>query len=135
LHFESNSDGHIRIAQLVEGGVVEQLFPNPEKGLTDDRLRPFVPRALPADDHWLRFDDRRGRERLLILFSPSRESLERYPLSAPGVSQEVLEIASRRRGDKGLIVEADETVPAEQGFYAVSLDGGPIIQELVLIHE
>jgi hypothetical protein len=131
LHFTSNRDGYIRLSALDAERMPTPLFPNPGKGLTDDRLRAREPRLLPDEKFWMRFDHQPGVERLLVVFAPRHEELDRIPLDG----REALRIAARRQGSKGILIEAEEADEGEAGIYLVSLDGGPIVQEIVLRHE
>lgn len=131
LHFTSNRDGYIRLSLLDAERQATLLFPDPAKGLADDRLLARAARLLPDERFVLTFDGQPGIERLLVVFAPRREEVDRVPLEG----REAVQIAEQRQGRKGILVEADDAVEAEAGVYLVSLDGGAIIQEIVLRHE
>lgn len=131
LRFESNRDGFLELFLVAPDGSLRALFPDPGKGLHDNRLQAFHSRVLPDEDFWFRFDDQPGLERLLAVFSPDAEDLKAMPRAA----ENLFRLAADRQGSKGLLVEVATGSGGDPRVYSVSLDGGPVIQEIVLRHE
>ncbi len=146
LHFQSNQDGYISLLQL-SGAKSEVLFPAPGKGFFDGFISAHEDRVLPGQEAWFRFDHRTGIEKLVVVFSPELEPLERIlpgreprqeprePLQPPRGPSRLAQLASLPPGAKGLVVESELDDPNLVGSYAVSLTGEPIVLEIQLVHQ
>jgi Domain of unknown function (DUF4384) len=137
LHFVSNSDGQILLIQLGASGTSSLLFPNPGRGLADNRLQAGEDRILPSDAHWFRFDANAGTERLLVLFARDAAELQRFPVKpqmGPAETKEVLQTANHIEGSKDLVIETETRAVSEIGTYGVNLKGEPVVLEISLQH-
>ncbi len=139
LHFQTNRDGYISLLQLSDDSS-QVLFPAPGKGFADSFISASEDRVLPGPNAWFRFDHRTGIEKLVVVFSPELEALERIipgrePLRAPVEEDRLAQLASLPPGAKGLVVESERQDPTQVGHYAVSLTGEPIVLEIQLVHE
>lgn len=137
LHFLSNVDGYLRLIQTGSSGGSTCLFPDPTKGLTQDRLTAGQERILPGESYWFRFDQNAGVERLVVLFAKDRATLERFPTKQqmnPQETTELLQIASRVQGSKDLVIETETRQASEVGTYAVNTVGGEVVLDIVLQH-
>lgn len=137
LHFLSNRDGVISLLQLGSSGQPSMLFPDPEKGLTDQFLRSGEDRILPSPGSWFRFDDEPGTERILVVFAGEQDELDstlyREPRSRSLDSGLTL-LASTAKGSKDLVIETETESYSEIGTYAVNVAGKPVILEIELEH-
>jgi hypothetical protein len=136
LHFVSNTGGQILLVQMGASGTSSLLFPNPSKGVTDNRLKPGEDRVLPGESYWFRFDSNPGTERLVALFASDAE-LERFPVKSemgPADTKALLQTVSHVRGSKDLVIETETQTASEIGTYGVNLKGEPVILEIVLQH-
>lgn len=137
LHFRSNVDGYLTLIQLGTSGTSTVLFPDAAQGLVDNRLSAGSDLIVPGQDHWLRFDDNAGEERLLVLFARSQEEASQFkvqPAMNTVQTAALVERAAAVRGSKDLVVETETVNAAEIGTYGVHLGGHPVVLELVLQH-
>lgn len=138
LHFRGNTEGRIVIVQLGTSGVSSVLFPDAEKGLGDNRVRANRSHVLPSGDHWFRFDNKAGRERLLVFFARNQQELDRaFPTQRvmdAAATTALLRAVERSRGSKDLFIERETKEPSEIGDYAVNVAGKPIALEIDLTH-
>lgn len=138
MHFRGNADGRIVIVQLGTSGASSILFPSAEKGLAQNRVRANRDHVLPSDEHWFRFDDKAGTERLLVLFARDQEALDRafptQPTMDAAATAALLRIVRQSRGGKDLFIEKETREPSEIGDYAVNIAGKPIALEIELTH-
>jgi hypothetical protein len=137
LHFRSNVDGYISLIQLGTSGSAQLLFPDVEVGLVDNRLGAFVDRVLPSIDHWFRFDETPGAERLLVLFARSREELGTFPVRRsmePAQTASLFSATRQITGSKDLRIETEVQAATKIGTYGVNVAGKPVILEIVLQH-
>lgn len=137
LHFLSNVDGYVRLIQTGSSGGSRCLFPDPAKGMAEDRLVAGKERILPAEEHWFRFDDNPGTERLVALFGPGRADLERFevkPEMNPQETRKLLQLASHVQGSKDLVIETETQKVSEVGTYVVNRAGGEVVLDIVLQH-
>ena len=138
IHFSSNADGQIALLQMGASGGASLLFPDTAKGLTDSRITAGQDRVLPGGSHTLRFDEKAGTERLLVVFARRQEDVDALPIGPtmdPKAAQAVLQTAENLRGSKDLIVETETQSVSEVGTYGVNLSGKPVILEIALKHE
>jgi hypothetical protein len=138
IHFSSNADGQIALLQMGASGGASLLFPDTAKGLTESRITAGQDRVLPGGSHTLRFDERAGTERLLVVFARRQEDVDALPIGPtmdPKAAQAVLQTAENLRGSKDLIVETETQSVSEVGTYGVTLSGKPVILEIALKHE
>lgn len=131
LYFSSSTGGYISLAQRNKNSSLTFLFPSPEKGLTDTRIKPSVNRILPGENVWLKFDDKPSTERVVILFADSPKSLSILVQTA--VSSEAP--IEGQLGSKDLVLEVEESEPSQIGTYLVSRDGRAVIQNIFLKHQ
>jgi hypothetical protein len=131
LHFSSSTGGYISLAQRNKNGSLTFLFPSPEKGLFDTRIKPSVNRILPSENVWLKFDDKPSTERILILFADSPKSLTTLVQSAT-TSEAPIE---GQLGSKDLVLDVEESEPSQIGTYLVSRDGRAVIRDIFLKHQ
>jgi hypothetical protein len=137
LHFRSNTDGHIALLQLGSSGAGRALFPDPGQGLTENRLIANQDRILPSAEHWFRFDDKPGTERLIVVFARSQAELDQIPIEQGLGSRgggNLVDRVRQVRGSKDLLVETETRTASEVGTYGVSLSGQPVLLEIVLEH-
>lgn len=138
LRFESNRAGYISLL-LLDGERSEILFPRPDLGLSDHRMKANEVRTLPSPEAWLRFDHQKGIERILVIFAPDAEAVRQQmrPESRPdtATARSVVQLAGNLRGSKGLLVETERSSSAELGTYAVNPRGNLIMLEIHLTHE
>ncbi len=138
LHFRSNTSGHVLLVQLGSSGRSSVLFPDPKKGLSENRLRAQEDHVLPSTERWFKFDKNAGTETLLVLFARSQSEIDRpFPTRATMDAEQtgaLLELASDATGRKDLIIETETREETEIGTYAVSVAGKPIILQVVLKH-
>lgn len=138
LHFLSNRDGLISLLQLGSSGVPSMLFPDSEKGLSDQLLRAGQDRILPTPEAWFRFDAEPGTERIIVVFAADEgqlgSTLYREPRSEK-LDSDLVRLASSARGRKDLMIETETENYAEIGTYAVSAVGKPVVLEIALEHE
>jgi Domain of unknown function (DUF4384) len=138
LHFRSNADGRILLIQLGSSGTANVLFPDPEKGVSDNGLHAGEDAILPAPGRWFKFDSSSGTERLLVLFARSQEEIEHsfHPRPYMSAAETVLirQAAHHRTGAKDLMIETETEEVAEVGTYAVSVSGKPMVLEIALQH-
>jgi Domain of unknown function (DUF4384) len=138
VHFRSNADGYISLIQLGASGSSNILFPEPAKGLSDNRLSADQDRVLPSEKAWFRFDSSSGTETLLVLFGRNADDLRGFPVEPSmdsGATQALLRSTGPVRGSKDLILEMEPEKASEVGTYAVSLRGKPIVLEIKLKHQ
>lgn len=138
LHFRGNADGRIVIVQLGTSGVSSVLFPDAGKGLAQNRIRANGDHVLPSDEHWFRFDEKAGTERLLVLFARNQNELDRVfptqPVMDAAATAMLLRTVQQSRGGKDLLIERETREPSEIGDYAVNVAGKPIALEIALTH-
>ena len=137
LHFVSNSDGRILLIALGASGTSTVLFPDPDKGLAENRLKAGEDRILPSETHWFRFDANAGTERLLVLFARNASELERFPVKpkmGPAETRAVLQTANHIEGSKDLVIETETRAASDVGTYGVNLKGEPVVLEISLQH-
>lgn len=138
LHFSGNSDGRIMILQLGSSGTASVLYPDPRKGIVDNAIVANVDQVLPTPQHWFRFDDQAGTERLLVLFARSQRDIEETYHVRPQMdaiaTAEILETIEGPRGRKDLRIETETADPQRIGTYTVSVDGKPVVLQIVLRH-
>jgi hypothetical protein len=137
VHFSSNADGQIALLQMGASGGARLLFPDPAQGLANSLITAGQNRVLPSEEHTLRFDEKAGTERLLVVFA-RQEDVKTLPISPTmGVKamEEVLQTAKELRDSKDLIVETETQSAPEVGTYGVNLSGKPVILEIALKHE
>jgi hypothetical protein len=137
LHFVSNSDGRILLVQMGASGTSTLLFPDPGKGLAENRIRAGEDRILPGEAHWFRFDANAGTERLLVMFARDDAELDRFPVKpkmGPAETKSLLQTASHIEGSKDLVIETETRTASEVGTYGVNLKGEPVILEISLQH-
>jgi hypothetical protein len=138
LHFRSNSDGHVLLVQLGSSGTSSVLFPDPSRGLIQNRLHAQEDHVLPSPARWFKFDKNAGTETLLVLFARTQSELDRsFPTHTMMDAEEtgaLLELVNDAPGRKDLVIENENQEPAEVGTYAVSVAGNPIILQVVLKH-
>jgi hypothetical protein len=138
LHFRSNSDGRVLLVQLGSSGTSSVLFPDPAKGLVENRLRAREDQVLPSPARWFKFDKTAGTETLLVLFARSQVDLDRSFPTRPVMDAEqtgaLLELVNDAIGRKDLVIETETQEAAEVGTYAVSTAGKPFILQVVLKH-
>jgi hypothetical protein len=138
IHFRSNADGQIALLQMGASGDASLLFPNAAKGLPDSAITAGQDRILPSGSSWLRFDEKPGTERLLVVFARRQEDVDALPISPtmdPKATRTVLQTAESLRGSKDLLVETETQSASEVGTYGVTLSGKPVILEIMLKHE
>lgn len=137
LHFRSNSAGFISILQLGASGSSQILFPDSDQGLVDAAFPANEERILPSKDHWFRFDQNPGKERLIVIFARDRNELDSLPLMQRmdrPATDDLIRSASHLRGSKDLVIETEAQTSSEIGTYGVNLKGQPVILEIVLEH-
>ncbi|HEV7486087.1 MAG TPA: DUF4384 domain-containing protein [Thermoanaerobaculia bacterium] len=138
LHFRSNSDGHVLLVQLGSSGTSSVLFPDPARGLAQNRLHAQEDHVLPSPARWFKFDRNAGTETLLVLFARTQPELDKsFPTHTTMDAEEtgaLLELVNDAPGRKDLIIEDETREPTEVGTYAVSVAGKPIILQVVLKH-
>lgn len=137
LHFRANAPGHIALIELGASGTARVLFPDLAAGLGDDRLPADEDRVLPGPQHWFRFDDHPGTERLLVLFAHDREDLDPLPARPQLGRQETVALLDRTRplrGSKDLVIETESHTSSEIGTYGVNLRGKPVVLNITLEH-
>ena len=138
LHFRSNSDGHVLLVQLGSSGTSSVLFPDPARGLVQNRLHALEDHVLPSPARWFKFDRNAGTETLLVLFARTQAELDKsFPTHTTMDAEEtgtLLELVNDAPGRKDLVIENETREPAEVGTYAVSVAGKPIILQVVLKH-
>ena len=137
LHFRGNAEGHIALLQLGSSGAGTVLFPDPEKQLTDSVLIANEDRILPSAEHWFRFDDNPGTERLLVFFARSREDLDHFPANSALDEQAtgtLVATAKSIQGSKDLMIETETRKASEIGTYGVNVAGRPVVLEITLKH-
>lgn len=137
LHFRSNAEGHIALLQLGSSGTGRVLFPDPGQGLTENRLIANEDRILPSAGHWLRFDDKAGTERLIVVYARSQADLDKFPLKrdlGPRETEVLAEKVQEVRGSKDLLIETETRTASEVGTYGVNLSGQPVVLEITLEH-
>jgi hypothetical protein len=139
LHFRSNTDGRILLVQLGSSGTSGVLFPDPEKGLTENAVVAQADYVLPTSTHWFKFDASPGTEKLLVLFARSQPELDHaFPTRTSmdaAQTAELLQVANHVTGGKDLLIETETHQTAEVGTYAVSVAGKPIVVQIVLKHK
>lgn len=138
IHFRGNADGRIVIVQLGTSGVSSVLFPDGRKGLSQNRIRANRDHVLPSEDHWFRFDEKAGTERLIVLFAKNQDELDRafptQPVMDAAATAALLRTVQQSRGGKDLLIERETREPSEIGEYAVNVAGKPIALEIALTH-
>lgn len=137
LHFRSNADGYLMLIQLGASGTSSVLFPNPSLGLVDSYIAAGEDRILPGPNHWFRFDQQPGVERLLVLFAASEADLERFPTRPNmdvGTTRQLLNATVPLQGSKDLMIETETRVASEIGTYGVNVRGQPVVLEIHLQH-
>jgi hypothetical protein len=138
LHFVSNADGRVLLIQMGASGASTLLFPDPVKGLADNRLKAGEDRILPSDSHWFRFDTNPGIERLLVLFARDTAELERFPVKpamGPEETQAVVRAANHVAGSKDLVIETEMRTASQIGTYGINLKGDPVVLQIALQHQ
>ncbi len=71
LHFQTNRNGRIMIAQKQKNGEHRVLFPDPRVNNGDDRIAADVDTTIPGSSKaWFVFDDKPGQEVLLVHVMP-----------------------------------------------------------------
>ncbi len=137
LFVESNSDAYLFLAQVDADGEGQVIFPGKNYREHSGQVRAHEPQTLPGIRHFLRFDEKPGTERLLILLARERSLLEpllRSDRVAPQLIQDLTRAARELRGSKTLLVEEFEDPGPEASTYAVELSGNSVLFELFLIH-
>jgi hypothetical protein len=138
LHFRSNSDGRVLLVQLGSSGTSSVLFPDPAKGLLENRLRAQEDQVLPSPARWFKFDKTAGTETLLVLFARTQVDLDRSFPTRPIMDAEqtgaLLEVVNDATGRKDLVIENEKVDASEVGTYVVSTAGKPFILQVVLRH-
>lgn len=138
LHFRANTNGQIVLVQLRTSGPSSVLFPDPDKGLRSNDVRANRDHVLPSAEHWFRFDEHAGTEKLLVLFARNQEELDRaFPTQRvmdSAATATLLRAVQRSKGSKDLLIEKETREPSEIGDYAVNVAGKPIALEIELTH-
>ncbi|HWS72543.1 MAG TPA: DUF4384 domain-containing protein [Thermoanaerobaculia bacterium] len=138
LHFSGNSDGRIMIIQLGSSGTASVLFPDPEKGISENALSANVDQVLPTPQHWFRFDDQAGTERLVVLFAKTQRELDDTyhvrPRMDAGETSEFLRTTQPPTGGKDLRIETETEEADRIGTYGVSIAGKPVVLQIALRH-
>ncbi|HEV7764968.1 MAG TPA: DUF4384 domain-containing protein, partial [Thermoanaerobaculia bacterium] len=138
IHFRGNTDGRIVIVQLGTSGASSVLFPDARKRLGQNHILANHDHVLPSEEHWFRFDDTPGTERLLILFARNQAELDRVfpirPLMDVAMTTILLRTVNQSKGGKDLLIERETREPSEIGGYAVNVAGKPIALEIALTH-
>jgi hypothetical protein len=136
LVVESNSQGHLTLLQIGTDGTASLLYPSPEAGITNSLIPGFREVVLPGPDHFFRFDEQVGQERLFLIFASSRGEIERLGVDAR-VQRAQLDgmkaQAEQDRGSKNLLIESFAP-GGDPATYAVSIAGITILHEIVLTH-
>lgn len=138
LHFLSNADGNVALIQLGSSGTSSVLFPDPVKGLDDNRITAGEDRILPTDRAWFKFDSSPGTEKILVVFGRAQQDIDTFqirPRMDANSTQGVMKTANAIRGGKDLILETETENASEIGTYAVNLAGKPVVLEIQLRHQ
>ncbi len=138
LHFLSNADGNVALIQLGSSGTSSVLFPDPAKGLDDNRIIAGEDRILPTGRAWFKFDRSSGTEKILVVFGRAQQDLDTFeirPRMDAYSTQAVVKTANEIRGGKDLILETEAESASEIGTYAVNLAGKPVVLEIQLRHQ
>jgi hypothetical protein len=138
LHFRGNADGRILLVQLGSSGTSNILFPDPDKGMTDNTIRVNEDRVLPSEKYWFRFDDQAGTEKLLVLFAKDQTELQRAFPTQPNMDTQqtarLISLTNQAWGSKDLLLETETRQASEVGTYAVNTAGKPVVLQIVLKH-
>jgi len=133
LHFKTNTDGNLSIVQLGSSGTSATLFPDSARGLANNTMSARVDHILPSENHWFRFDDSAGTEKLLVFFAKDQPTLDRAVPIRPVMNQtqtaELMVTNNAVSGSKDLVIET-----VNDGTYAVNKKCDIVAMEIELRH-
>lgn len=131
IRVDGSRDGYVSVLQAGASGQLSPLYPADSNVA---RIQAGETATIPADvDSWFRFDQRKGLERIFLLFAPTQAQLEAALAATRTLSAEVgsgTEVV-RRAGAKDLVIEID---PADS-TYLMSPSGEAVVYEIRLSHQ
>jgi hypothetical protein len=73
LLVQASSPGYLYIISQGSSGTWKPIFPSPEVENGDNHVETLHDYILPSKDHWMRFDETKGAEKLFIILSRKPE--------------------------------------------------------------
>jgi hypothetical protein len=133
LVVQTNVDGYVSVAQIGTDGTAGMLYPDPAGGLAMAQVGAFQDVLVPGPDHFFRFDETAGVERLFLVFARDPAELEPLALASTMAAGQVAALrwyAEREHGAKNLVLEEDPGAAS----YVADLQGRVVVQEIGLAH-
>jgi len=137
VHVMSSIDGNVAVFQHEPDGRTAQLFPDPRINGGSGYIARRVDAILPSPTAWFRFDDQPGTERLSIVLTPP--PARAAPQQVASVTTSSLDHLRASGGSKGLVVETENSGPAQATYVVRPMQDGrtvePLVVEIALRHQ